>query len=262
MPLILAILTVLMVDLSEIPLPDPLRISRTNSCQPSLITKPTSMIIEHGFLSLHSSPRVVRPLMGCFADYTIASPFSLLLSPSTSFSPSSLVSPPIGPMPWQALLPLARGPRPLARLSSRHAAFLPHCCLASYSSPSSLSLACSLRGCSVGLFAPPRLHCRRRCVGRSVGRRAPSSAMAVGLAASEVAVLNHSLHPSLPSSPLSIVIGVCAVYTRRDWKERIPPGVPPSKVLALDLSKLSLALCTDVGHLLMLFQLSSPIFLR
>ena len=113
--------------------------------------------------------------------------------------------------------------------------------------PPPLSLACSLRGCSVGLFAPPRLHCRRRCVGRSVGRRAPSSAMAVGLAASEVAVLNHSLHPSLPSSPLSIVIGVCAVYTRRDWKERIPPTVPPSKVLALDLSKLSLALCTDVG---------------
>ena len=222
------------------------------------------MIIEHGFLSLHSSPRVVRPLMGCFADYTIASPFSLLLSPSTSFSPSSLVSPPIGPMPWQALLPLARGPRPLARsLEFTSCCFPPSLLSCLLFLPLlSLSLACSLRGCSVGLFAPPRLHCRRRCVGRSVGRRAPSSAMAVGLAASEVAVLNHSLHPSLPSSPLSIVIGVCAVYTRRDWKERITPGVPPSKVLALDLSKLSLALCTDVGHLLMLFQLSSPIFLR
>ena len=154
MPLILAILTVLMVDLSEIPLPDPLRISRTNSCQPSLITKPTSMIIEHGFLSLHSSPRVVRPLMGCFADYTIASPFSLLLSPSTSFSPSSLVSPPIGPMPWQALLPLARGPRPLARSLE-----FTSCCFP----PSLLSCLLFLPLLSLSRLLSERLLCRSLC---------------------------------------------------------------------------------------------------
>ena len=45
----------------------------------------------------------------------------------------------------------------------------------------------------------------------SVGRRAPSAVVAVGLAASEVAVLYYSLHPSLaPSLPLSLVRGVCS----------------------------------------------------
>ena len=139
-----------------------------------------------------------RGLHDCFSFLPLAISLDLFLS----LPPSSLL--PSAQCPGRPCCPSpAARARSLTRLSSRHAAFLPHCCLASYSSSSSLTLSLSRsRGCSVtvGLFAPPRLHCSRRRVGRSVGRRAPSSVVAIGLAASEVAVLYYSLHPSLPLS--------------------------------------------------------------